>query len=44
MKKLLIGAVIGVFLLTFSPIWAEIPHMINYQGMLTSDSGDPLNG
>jgi hypothetical protein len=44
MKKLLIGAVIGAFMLVASVCWAEIPHMINYQGMLTSDSGDPLNG
>jgi hypothetical protein len=44
MKKLLVGVVIGAFLLAASVCWAEIPHMINYQGMLTSDAGDPLNG
>jgi len=44
MKKLLVGAVIGAFILISSPSRAEIPHMVNYQGMLTSDAGDPLNG
>lgn len=44
MKKLLIATLIGVFMMAFHICWAEIPHMVNYQGMVTSDTGDPLNG
>jgi hypothetical protein len=47
MKKLLTFLVMGAvvtFVLLFcgSPIHCAIPHMINYQGMLTDDLGDPI--
>ncbi len=49
MKKLLTFLAMGsvvTFVLVFcgSPIHCAIPHMINYQGMLTDDLGDPLSG
>ncbi len=48
MKKLLIFLVLGVFFtcaVVFSaPAPPEIPHEINYQGMLTDDEDNPLNG
>jgi hypothetical protein len=49
MKKLLIFLAMGgvvTFVLFFcgTPIHCAIPHMINYQGMLTDDLGDPLSG
>ena len=44
MKKLLLLTVIGTLMIAVSPGWGEIPHLINYQGMLTDDSGNPLNG
>jgi hypothetical protein len=31
-------------LLSFSCAFAEIPHLINYQGRLTDTAGVPLNG
>ncbi len=49
MKKFLtflaMGAVV-TFVLLFcgTPIHCAIPHMINYQGMLTDDLDDPLSG
>jgi hypothetical protein len=30
--------------MSLSPCWAEIPHLINYQGMLTDNGGTPLSG
>ncbi|MFZ2095670.1 MAG: hypothetical protein WAV05_03440 [Anaerolineales bacterium] len=44
MKKLLVLALIVVFILVANPCWPDIPHLINYQGMLTDDGGVPLNG
>jgi hypothetical protein len=44
MKKLLVGAVIGAFLLAAALCWAGIPFLMNYQGMLTDTGGNPLNG
>jgi hypothetical protein len=50
MKKLLIllawGAIIVTGLISSGShlIAADIPHLINYQGMLTDDRGEPLNG
>ena len=43
MRKLLLLTVVGAFMMSFSPLWAEIPHLINYQGMLTDNAGNPLN-
>jgi hypothetical protein len=43
MRKLLALAVVVVFILAASPCWGEIPHLINYQGMLTDNLGEPLN-
>ena len=44
MKKLLIfGIIIGLFL-SASPCWCEVPELINYQGILTDDTGTPLEG
>ncbi len=42
MKKLLILALIVVFISAAIPCWSEIPHLINYQGMLTDTGGIPL--
>ena len=42
MKKLLLLTVIGAFMLVASTCWAEIPHLINYQGMLTDNAGNPI--
>ena len=47
MKKLLTFLVMGAvvsFVLLFcgAPVQCAIPHMINYQGMLTDDLGDPV--
>ena len=47
MKKLLVSLVLGAvvaFVLVFSGsfVAAAIPQMINYQGMLTDNSGNPL--
>ncbi len=49
MKRFLIllalGAiVVAVVVFCVSFVVADIPHMINYQGMLTDDLGDPLSG
>ncbi len=44
MKKLLALAIIVVFILAANPCVGGIPHLINYQGMLTDDVGEPLNG
>jgi hypothetical protein len=46
-KKLLLlsalGAiVVSVMVFSGSPVRASIPHLINYQGMLTNESGDPI--
>jgi hypothetical protein len=48
MQKLLFLIVFGAIMMAASPCWANefqtgIPHMINYQGMLTDDAGIPLN-
>ena len=39
MRVLLLLTLIGILVLSVSPCWAEIPHMINYQGMLTESDG-----
>jgi hypothetical protein len=44
MKKLLILTVVGALIMSVSPCRADIPHLINYQGMLTDTGGNPLNG
>jgi hypothetical protein len=44
MKKLLFFVVACVFALIWVGVQADIPKLINYQGMLTDDGGDPLNG
>lgn len=44
MKKLLILIAIGFVGLAASPCWSEIPHRMNYNGMLTDNAGNPLNG
>lgn len=44
MRVLYVLTIIAFLALASSPCWAEIPHLVNYQGMLTSDTGDPLNG
>jgi hypothetical protein len=44
MKKLLALVIIVVFILAASPCLGGIPHLINYQGMLTDNEGNPLNG
>jgi hypothetical protein len=44
MKRLLTLTVLLIFALANSPCWSEIPHLISYQGMLTDNAGDPLNG
>ena len=44
MKKLLLLTVVGALMITVSPCRAEIPHLINYQGMLTDNEGTPLSG
>jgi hypothetical protein len=43
MKKLLLLMVVGAFIMSASPSRAGIPHLINYQGMLTDDAGIPIN-
>ena len=48
MKKLLILLAVGaivvpVLVFSESSVTPPIPHLINYQGMLTDDSGTPLN-
>ena len=42
MRKLLLLTVVGVLMMSISPGWAEIPHLINYQGMLTDNAGNPI--
>jgi hypothetical protein len=42
MKELLALVVVVVFILAASPCWSEIPHKMNYQGMLTDDVGTPI--
>jgi hypothetical protein len=49
MKRLIISLTLGMIvavLTCFSGLsaFAEIPHLINYQGMLTDNSGNPLTG
>jgi hypothetical protein len=44
MRKLLALVIIVVFILAASPCLGDIPHLINYQGMLTDNEGNPLNG
>ena len=44
MRKLLALAIIVIFTLAASPCLSGIPHLINYQGMLTNDEGVPLSG
>jgi hypothetical protein len=41
MKRLLL--LLGAFMLALSPCRADIPHLINYQGMLTDNAGNPVN-
>jgi hypothetical protein len=44
MRKLVTLLAMVVFTLAASPSWSEIPHRMNYSGMLTDDAGNPLNG
>ena len=39
MRKLLLITAVGVLMMSFSLGWAGIPHLINYQGMLTDNGG-----
>ena len=39
MKKLLLLTIAGAFLLAATLCWGGIPHLINYQGMLTQSDG-----
>ena len=48
MRRLLWLMAIGALMITVSPCWAGnlqggIPHLINYQGVLTDDVGNPLD-
>jgi hypothetical protein len=44
MRVLLVLAFFVILVLAASPCWSGIPHMINYEGMLTDDSDIPLDG
>jgi hypothetical protein len=44
MKKVLILLGICLFVLAPTALGADVPKLINYQGMLTDDAGTPLNG
>jgi hypothetical protein len=44
MKKVLFFVEVCLFVLCSVAFAADIPRLINYQGMLTDDGGDPLNG
>jgi hypothetical protein len=44
MRHLVLLILIGALMVSASHCWAEIPHLINYQGMLTDDAGDPMSG
>ncbi len=44
MKKVLFLMGTGMFLLFSANLAADIPKLINYQGMLTDDTGEPLDG
>lgn len=39
-----IVSLLFILLLLYAQIFAEVPHVINYQGMLTNSAGAPLNG
>ena len=43
MKKLTALTITAVLILVASVSWAEIPHLINYQGMLTTPVGSPVS-
>jgi hypothetical protein len=43
MHRFTIAVCLAVFTLVFSLSLADIPKLINYQGMLTDDGGNPLN-
>ncbi len=44
MRVFFVLAFFVILVLAASPCWGGIPHMINYQGMLTDDVGTPLDG
>ena len=44
MRKLLLLLVVGALMMVASPCRADIPRLINYQGMLTDNAGNPLSG
>jgi len=44
MRNFLLLIFVEVFMLAGNLCWAEIPHLINYQGMLTDDQGQPYSG
>ena len=44
MKKVLILLGICLLVLALTALGADVPKLINYQGMLTDDTGIPLNG
>ncbi len=44
MKKLLFIVVVCLFAFVWAGAQADIPKLINYQGMLTDESGGPLDG
>ncbi|MGB2696589.1 MAG: tail fiber domain-containing protein [Candidatus Zixiibacteriota bacterium] len=43
MRKLLLLTLVGALIMAASVCWAGIPHLIHYQGMLTGDTGNPIN-
>jgi len=43
MRKLLLSTVVGALIMAASLCWADIPRLISYQGMLTDNTGTPIN-
>lgn len=42
MNKIFLLTAFGALVMTVSPCWAAVPHLISYQGMLTDELGYPL--
>ncbi|MCP4567196.1 MAG: hypothetical protein GY841_06425 [FCB group bacterium] len=43
MNRRIVIAITFFILFSITPIWAEVPQMINYQGQLNDDLGNPLD-